>query len=409
MRSARATELVKLISPPGPDAYCHPPFASVESGLAQIEAEGPEGLSADLLRDDLEWLARVQRSVEAMSAHWLAELDRREEEAPAHLYSCCTDWLQEKLHLTPNAAYAQVRTARQLEHLPRTMPAFMRGELSGQQVSVICRAMAQLHQTCLDSAEVESELVGAARYMDPRQLHRHWLQLRYAADQEAGLDAEEEQRRRRWLQLEETWGGGYRLEGELDVEGGATLKTALQGLMAGRPEDDERTPTQRRADALVEIARRCLDAGELPEQGGERPHLMLLAELSTLRLEPGSRLAELNWGPLVTGETARRIGCDAAITPVIVDSNGDVLHVGRSSRSVSPRLRKALNLRDRRCQWSGCSMPPQRCEPHHIRHLADGGRTVLPNLRLYCRAHHRLLHPENARYRTGAGIQLSAP
>ena len=136
---------------------------------------------------------------------------------------------------------------------------------------------------------------------------------------------------------------------------------------------------------------------------------MLMAELSTLRLEPGSRLAELNWGPFVTGETARRIGCDAAITPVIVDSAGDVLHVGRSSRSVSPRLRKALNLRDRRCQWPGCSMPPQRCEPHHIRHLADGGRTVLSNLCLFCRLHHGLLHPENARYRTGAGIQLSAP
>ena len=34
---------------------------------------------------------------------------------------------------------------------------------------------------------------------------------------------------------------------------------------------------------------------------------MLVAELSTLRLEPGSRLAELDWGPLVSGETARRI------------------------------------------------------------------------------------------------------
>jgi hypothetical protein len=50
---------------------------------------------------------------------------------------------------------------------------------------------------------------------------------------------------------------------------------------------------------------------------------MLISELSTLRLEPGSRLAELDWGPLVTGESARRIACDAAITQVIVDSNGE--------------------------------------------------------------------------------------
>ena len=409
MRSASLKELVKSISPPGPSAYSHPPFSSVEMGLAQIEAEGPDQLSADSLRDDLEWLSRVQRSVEAMCAIWLAELDRREREAPAPHSSSCVQWLEDTLHLTPNAAYAQLRTARQLEHLPRTMPAFRSGELSGQQVSVICQAMGQLHKTRLDPAEVESELVTAAHYLDPWQLHRHWLHLRYQADQEAGLKAEEEQRRRRWLRLLQTWSGGYRLEGELDAEGGATFKTALQGLMATLPKDDARPSPQRRADAMVEMAWRCLDAGDLPEQGGEKPHLMLTADLSTLRLEPGSRMAELDWGPLVTGETARRIGCDAAITPVIVDTNGEVLHVGRSARSVSPRMRKALNLRDRRCRWPGCSMLPNRCEAHHVRHWADGGPTDLSNLRLYCRLHHARLHPENARYRAGAGIQLSAP
>jgi len=158
---------------------------------------------------------------------------------------------------------------------------------------------------------------------------------------------------------------------------------------------------QRRADAVVEMAMRCLDAGDLPEQGGEKPHLTLVAELSTLRLEPGSRLAQLDWGPLVTGESARRIACDAAITPVIVDHQGEVLYVGRSSRSVSPRLHKALNLRDRHCQTPGCSMPPARCVPHHVVHWADGGPTKLSNLRLHCSYHHRMLHPENAHFRTG--------
>lgn len=68
MRSTSLKELVRSISPPGPSAYSHPPFSSVEMGLAQIEAEGPDQLSADSLRDDLEWLSRVQRSVEAMCA-----------------------------------------------------------------------------------------------------------------------------------------------------------------------------------------------------------------------------------------------------------------------------------------------------------------------------------------------------
>jgi hypothetical protein len=42
--------------------------------------------------------------------------------------------------------------------------------------------------------------------------------------------------------------------------------------------------------------------------------------------------------------------------------------VGNSSRSLPPRMHKALKLRDRHCQTPGCSMPPERCEAHHIRH-----------------------------------------
>src|SRR5205807_302152 len=162
----------------------------------------------------------------------------------------------------------------QLEQLPRTAGALRRGEIGGQHMSVICRAMSQVPRTCLEPSSTEAMLVDAACRMDPHQLHQHWLQMRYQADQEAGLAAEEEQRQRRWLRLWQTQFGTFRLEGELDAEGGATLKTAIKGILGRRPaRDDQRSPDQRRADAEVELARRRLDAGDLPERGGERPHL----------------------------------------------------------------------------------------------------------------------------------------
>ena len=260
--------------------------------------------------------------------------------------------------------------------------------------------MEQVGRTCLDGTELEGELVLAAEQMDPRQLHDHWLQLRYQADQEAGLAAEEERRRRRWLHLRQTWAGSYRIEGELDAGAGATLKTALEGLMGRLRKGDERTPSERRADALGELARRRLDAGDLPQRGGEKPHLVLTAELSTLRLEPGSPLAQLDWGPLVSGETARRIGCDAAVTPVLLGAGGEILHVGRRSRTVPRPVRRALNLRDRHCQGDGCTMPAALCTPHHRVHFVDGGPPALDNLRLYCDFCHALRHPENARFRS---------
>src|SRR5262249_12223112 len=214
-----------------------------------------------------------------------------------------------------------------------------RGQVSSQHVGVIRRAMEQVPRTCLNPSEVEPALVFAARQMDTFNLDQHWQQMRYQADQEAALEAEAERRRQRWLSLRQIPTGNYRIEGVLDAEGGATLKTALQGILSRHPATaDERTPPQRPPDALVELAGSRLDAGDLPERGGEKPHLMLIAELSTLRLEPGSRMAQLDWGPLVTSESARRLADDASITPVLVDDRGEILHVGHSSRSVPRQL-----------------------------------------------------------------------
>src|SRR4030081_782898 len=96
-----------------------------------------------------------------------------------------------------------------------------------------------------------------------------------------------------------------------------------------------------------------------------------LADLATLRLEPGSRMAEMDWGHLVTGETARRIVCDAAVTPVLVGDDGEILHVGRTTRTVPAATRRALNLRDRHCQGEEgtCPVPAEECTPHHIVHV----------------------------------------
>ncbi|HEY4025756.1 MAG TPA: DUF222 domain-containing protein, partial [Candidatus Dormibacteraeota bacterium] len=92
------------------------------------------------------------------------------------------------------------------------------------------------------------------------------------------MEAEEDRRRqRRYVHLTELFDGGYRLDGYLDPIGGATLKTVLNGVLGPRRKDDERTPSQRRADGLEEIARRCLGSGELPVRGGQRPHLTITA------------------------------------------------------------------------------------------------------------------------------------
>src|SRR5262245_37005880 len=103
--------------------------------------------------------------------------------------------------------------------------------------------MEQVPKTCLDPSDVEPALVFAARQMDTFNLDQQWQQMRYQADQEAALEAEEERRRQRWLSLRQIPTGNYRIEGVLDAEGGATLKTVIKGILGRHPaQDDERTP-----------------------------------------------------------------------------------------------------------------------------------------------------------------------
>ena len=91
----------------------------------------------------------------------------------------------------------------------------------------------------------------------------------------------------------------------------------------------------------------------------------------------------------VSAETARRIACDAGKVRM-THRTGQVLSVGRKTRTIPPPIRRALEFRDQGCRFPGCTS--KHCDAHHIVHWAEGGETKLSNLVLLCRRHHRLLH-----------------
>jgi hypothetical protein len=100
-------------------------------------------------------------------------------------------------------------------------------------------------------------------------------------------------------------------------------------------------------------------------------------------------------GPSVSAETARRLSCDCSVVPIIENTDGDPLNVGRKTRSIPPALHRALKSRDRGCcRFPGC--PNTRyLDGHHIKHWAHGGETKLSNLVSLCRFHHRQVHEGN--------------
>ncbi|MEX2532263.1 MAG: DUF222 domain-containing protein, partial [Gemmatimonadota bacterium] len=122
-------------------------------------------------------------------------------------------------------------------------------------------------------------------------------------------------------------------------------------------------------------------AGSAPGDEDSPPSLTLYSHL-----EDGTR---------VSAEASRRLACDASVVRITHAADGSILDLGRKTRTLSPALRRALEIRDGGCRFPGCGL--RFTEGHHIVHWGNGGETRLSNLVSLCRRHHRAVHEEGFR------------
>jgi hypothetical protein len=202
--------------------------------------------------------------------------------------------------------------------------------------------------------------------------------------------AERHARRNMFLTFRPDGEGGSFLHGRLDPESAATVRAALEPLAKPRTgaDGDLRTAGRRHADALVELARRALTTGDLPDVGAEKPNVTVTIPLSYLL--DGLGTATLPDGYPISACTARAMSCDAGIIPAILDSHSCPLDVGRTKRLFTGAARRAVVLRDHGCAFPGCDRPATWCQVHHIVPWWKGGATALTNGVLLCVHHHRL-------------------
>ena len=158
----------------------------------------------------------------------------------------------------------------------------------------------------------------------------------------------------------------------------------------------------RHADALVLMAESLLAHGAATRSGGERQELIVHVDAEVLADGACPGRSELEDGPALASETARRLGCDAGVVRLIEDPEGMPFSVGRKTRSIPAAINRALRARDRGCRFPGCTAR-HFFEGHHVRHWAQGGETSLENLVQICTFHHRLVH--EGRY----GVKAEGP
>ncbi len=356
--------------------------AAVASGLLPAGVLVGSEISAAFVE-----VRRRIASLEAVSAD-LVEAADRQGVPESEGFGSTTAWMVGLSGDPPSVCRSRQRTAQALREMPETRAAFAAGSLSEPRV----RLLADLWETSPEVfARDEGLLVEQARSQSARVFPlamSHWRRL---ADPDGAREHAEGLIDRRYLHVSRTWQGLVRLDGNLDPEAGTIVIEALASLSVP-DRDDRRTPQKRRADALAEICRRHLDAGNCPVRGGEKPHLLLPTSLPELQ---AGGVVDLEAGP-ITAEAARRLACDAQVVRLITDSLRKPLGVGRATRMVPAALRRALVWRDRHCTHPGCDMPAEYCDAHHIVHWAHGGETCLDNLRLLCRRHHGRQHDREA-------------
>ena len=183
--------------------------------------------------------------------------------------------------------------------------------------------------------------------------------------------------------------------------------------------------------------------GVLPTRGG----LPVSGKVTLDRNSPDHQLLTTSRGHRLTPSEARFVGCDAAVTPVLIEyqdpsgsdswpdtveerlrttggsghesvaeqgagtsteqGDGTSMHqrlaalavtlmgqqvplaVGRTGRTATPAQRRALAVRDGGCVIPGCAVVAEACQVHHLTEWAAGGASDPDNLVLLCWSHHR--------------------
>jgi Domain of unknown function (DUF222)/HNH endonuclease len=300
------------------------------------------------------------------------------------------DLLSQRLRLTRGEARAQTETAISLASLPQTAAALQTGAIGLGQAQVAAHTAKELRPDVRE--ELDRLVATDGPELDRRQLRQRVDTWTHTVDPEA-LAARE---RRAWTNRRLTLNtdnpdGMVCGQFALDPIGGATLIAALDAQSRKTTSDDDRTFPQRQADALVELARRALDAGELPQVAAQRPHVLVITTAEQLHCTPGAPPAQLDGIGPISSTTAQMLCCDAELTPVVMTRNGAVLDVGRTRREPTKAQRLAIIARDQTCV--GCGAPASRCQIHHVRWWhRDHGPTDETNLCLTCWVCHHRIH-----------------
>lgn len=353
-------------------------------------------------------------------------------------------WLVHHCHLSRAEAARCVRHGRSLRHLPLLAAAFAEGAVTSDHVGVLVALDHGATEEALHRQEqLLVDLALTSTFDQFRRLVARWRQL---ADPDGTTEEAEARANRRDVGLAESLDGMWFGRMVLDPVSGTTVANELERLADLLFEADwaeaterlsrtplvpelSRTPNQRRADAMVMMARRSASR----PAGAAKPGATFCVHMdwdtaygALCELEDGQPLPPreaLSWldgadvvrvtrtpgGPIALSHATR-------IHQVTPEGLGQAVSDARDRKECPPTdrvftgaTRRAIEIRDRQCSHPYCDRPARYCQIDHIQPYSQGGPTTQANGRCLCSFHNRWCYQQEQRHGQNRTDERSGP
>ena len=393
---------------------------AMEATLVEWSAEGHAAGVAErdaAVAGRVEELSSLSAHLSAATARWLEVVWEMQEQSDSSDLRAFVAW---RCGITGREAREFLRVAEALQELPLTRAAFGRGEVTYSKVRALTRvatpsseeglldlagaltasqlerALRVFRRVAAEDAQVAHELEYVDYYVD--DAGTLFLRARLAAEDGTLLIRALEAARERVVERRRAERAEAAKDAQLQAQQQA--QTPEQAQLQEQDKADEPAevlarewevgvvdpPRPARVEALRDLAEASL--ADSSEPG--RARVVVHVDAAALSADGRGR-CELEDGPVISPETACRLGCDADVVAQI-ERDGLPVSVGRSRRTVPAALRRLLEARDdHSCCFPGCERR-RHLQAHHRQHWAHGGETSLENLVLLCYQHHRLVH-----------------
>jgi hypothetical protein len=366
----------------------------LEDAIDQLVAADPFSYCD---RDSVIALQRCAARLSFIAANAAVGFDAGGEWAPDGAKTSVA-WLDTRCHLPKGEGRRQLRRGRSLDQMEHTAAAWAAGDIGAAQVDILIK----LRTARTEEAFVRDEalLVRHAKELKFAQFAQVASYWRQYADPDGAAESDMERLARRDVSMSEgvdaMWGAKF----TLDPIGGTIVArehsrieqeffeidwAEAKARLRRDPKIHElaRTPSQRRADAMVEMATR---SASTPANGRRpRPLFSVLIGYETLK----GRISQLAEGTVLSPDSLLGWLAGADFERVLF-APAKRVEVSETARFFSGATRRAIELRDQQCTDPYCDIPAERCQIDHIIAFTRGGLTTQENGEVCCGFHNRL-------------------